>query len=85
MAGVIAHAARSGLPFTFTERIVRPDGSVRTLRSGGRVTLGPDGRAARMLGVCHDMTDLLSELDRSPHSDAREADRRRSTMRRKGR
>ena len=63
VAGVIAHAARSGLPFTFTERIVRPDGSVRTLRSGGRVRLGPDGRAARMLGVCHDMTDLLGELD----------------------
>ena len=61
VAGVIAQAVEDGQQFAFSERIVRPDGTVRTLFSGGRVTLGEDGRPARMLGVCHDVTDFLGE------------------------
>src|SRR5439155_1106954 len=39
VAAVLEEAARDGRPFTFDERIVRPDGTVRLLRCGGRVTL----------------------------------------------
>lgn len=44
-------------PFVFEERIVRPDGSVRTLLSKGRVIDGPDGGVQALIGVCHDVTD----------------------------
>ncbi|HEY3019754.1 MAG TPA: PAS domain-containing protein [Solirubrobacteraceae bacterium] len=55
--GVLAEAAREGRPFTFDDRIVRPDGTVRLLHCGGRVTLDEKGRPTRMLGVCHDITE----------------------------
>jgi len=57
VAEVIEGAYRDGRAFSFDERIVRPDGSVRMLHSGGRVTMDAKGRAVRMLGVCHDVTD----------------------------
>jgi diguanylate cyclase (GGDEF)-like protein/PAS domain S-box-containing protein len=44
-------------PFALQERIVRPDGSVRVLTSQGKVFVDGDGRSARMLGVCQDVTD----------------------------
>src|SRR4029077_9911526 len=43
--------------FAFDERIVRADGTVRILHSGGRVTLDEKGRPTRLLGVCHDVTE----------------------------
>src|SRR5439155_18724242 len=57
VAAVLEEAARDGRPFTFDERIVRPDGTVRLLRCGGRVTLDEKGRPTRMLGICHDVTE----------------------------
>jgi len=57
VAEIVGRAMRDGGPFTFDERIVRPDGTVRLLHSGGRVTLDDDGRATRMLGVCLDVTE----------------------------
>ena len=45
-----------------TERIMRPDGEVRVLRSVGRVTQAPRGGAARMYGVCIDITGLDGTL-----------------------
>jgi len=57
VADVIERSYRDGKPFSFDERIVRPDGSVRSLHSGGRVTMDAKRRPARMLGVCHDVTD----------------------------
>jgi PAS domain S-box-containing protein len=53
----VAHAVETLEAFAFEERIVRPDGSVRTLLSQGRAVPGPDGRAAALVGVCHDVTD----------------------------
>lgn len=44
-------------PFVFRERIVRPDGSERTLLSQGRVITGADGKPESVVGVCHDLTD----------------------------
>lgn len=57
VASVIESAYRDGKPFSFDERIVRPDGTVRSLHSGGRVTMDAKRRPVRMLGVCHDVTD----------------------------
>jgi PAS domain S-box-containing protein len=53
----VAHAVQTLEPFAFEERIVRPDGSVRVLLSQGRAIAGADGRAAALVGVCHDVTD----------------------------
>jgi len=53
----IAHAVETLEPFAFEERIVRPDGSVRVLLSQGRAVPGPDGSAATLIGVCHDVTE----------------------------
>jgi PAS domain S-box-containing protein len=53
----IAHAIDALEPFVFEERIVRDDGTQRILLSQGRVVAGPDGRAASVVGVCHDVTE----------------------------
>jgi len=45
-----------------TERIMRPDGEVRVVRSVGRVTQAPRGGAARMYGVCIDITGIDGTL-----------------------
>jgi PAS domain S-box-containing protein len=44
-------------PFEFTHRLIRPDGSVRTLHCRGRVETGADGRPVRMVGTAHDVTE----------------------------
>jgi PAS domain S-box-containing protein len=46
-------------PFVFEERILWPDGTVRHLLSQGRATPGPDGTAAALVGVCHDITERV--------------------------
>ena len=43
--------------FQFDERIVRPDGAIRTLASRGQVFTGDDGKPARMVGICQDVTE----------------------------
>ncbi len=43
--------------FQFDERIVRPDGAIRTLASRGQVFTGADGQPARMVGICQDVTE----------------------------
>ena len=58
--GHVRHAVETLEPFAFEERILRPDGVVRVLLSEGRVLAGEDGRAAAVLGVCHDVTDRRS-------------------------
>jgi PAS domain S-box-containing protein len=46
-------------PFRWEERIVRPDGEVRVLLSQGRPIAGPDGSAAELVGICHDVTERV--------------------------
>jgi PAS domain S-box-containing protein len=53
----IARSIDTLKPFAFEERIVRADGTERTLVSQGRVMAGADGNAAALLGVCHDVTE----------------------------
>jgi PAS domain S-box-containing protein len=44
-------------PYEMEERIVWPDGDVRTLASWGEVVAGPDGTPTRMIGICWDITE----------------------------
>jgi len=54
---VIEEALRTGEPFDFEERIIRPDGTERVLHSRGEVAMDEGGNAVRLLGVCRDVTD----------------------------
>jgi diguanylate cyclase (GGDEF)-like protein/PAS domain S-box-containing protein len=54
--GIIDGAFKDHQPFGFDERIVRADGSVRTVRSSGMVDLDAEGNPVRMLGACQDIT-----------------------------
>ncbi len=49
---------RNGGSFGFVERIVRPDGSIRILRSRGRAIRDASGRTIRLAGSCLDITEL---------------------------
>jgi diguanylate cyclase (GGDEF)-like protein/PAS domain S-box-containing protein len=53
----IEQAAEDHQPFEFEERIVRADGSIRTLFSRGTVDIDEAGRAIRMMGACQDVTE----------------------------
>ena len=44
--------------FAFEERILRPDGSVRWVRSWGTVVVDAGAKPERMMGTCLDITDL---------------------------
>jgi PAS domain S-box-containing protein len=48
--------ARKGR-FSYRERIVRPDGTVRVLDTIGEVVSGDDGAPISLLGTCRDVTD----------------------------
>lgn len=54
----VTRSAEIGGPFTFEHRNVTPDGSVRILYARGRVIVDETGRAVRMQGVGHDITEL---------------------------
>lgn len=55
--GIHRRAMRTGETFEMEERIVRPDGEVRTLWSIGEVTTDDDGQPAGIVGVCRDITE----------------------------
>jgi PAS domain S-box-containing protein len=54
---LIGEALQQGGGFSFEERIIRPTGEVRLLRSTGECTLADDGRVIGLLGACQDITD----------------------------
>jgi PAS domain S-box-containing protein len=59
------HSYATGEPYEMIERIVRPDGEVRYLRSNGQVVMGADGAPERMRGTCVDITEqYLAERER---------------------
>lgn len=62
-------------PFRFDERIIRPDGTARTLDSQGDVILGAGGRAVALIGFCRDVTE-----ERAAHAALAERERRFSTL-----
>jgi PAS domain S-box-containing protein len=53
----LEQAMREGTSFDFVERIVRPSGEVRVLRSQGEVMRDAAGAPLRLVGACHDVTD----------------------------
>lgn len=59
----IEHALRDRRPFTFDERIVRPSGEIRHLRSWGSVTTDPEGQPVEMFGTCLDTTELVETTE----------------------
>jgi signal transduction histidine kinase len=56
-AATVALALMDNRAFSMDERIVRPDGSVRQLRSHGEVVRDEHGRALKMVGACMDVTE----------------------------
>jgi PAS domain S-box-containing protein len=56
-AAVVAQALAEGRGFTHEERIVRPDGAVRVLRTHGEVLREHDGRVVKLIGACLDVTE----------------------------
>ena len=85
----VAGALVDGHSFSFEERVVRPDGTVRSLRSQGEVLKTPQGRPLKLLGACFDVTgqkDYEAQLRAAAESlqrlsrrlvEAEEAERRR--------
>jgi diguanylate cyclase (GGDEF)-like protein/PAS domain S-box-containing protein len=57
VTSTIQEALGACCSFAFDERIVRPDGEIRVLASRGQVFTEPDGRPARMVGICQDVTE----------------------------
>ena len=58
VAQVVQRAMQERQPWELTERIVRPDGSVRMLRTIGRVTTDGAGAVTSMYGACLDVTEM---------------------------
>jgi PAS domain S-box-containing protein len=54
---VVGKAYEDGQPFAYEHRIIRPDGSVRTLAARGRVVTDASGRPVRMLGTGQDISE----------------------------
>ncbi|HET7504562.1 MAG TPA: GAF domain-containing protein [Kofleriaceae bacterium] len=50
--------------FAYRERIVRPDGSVRTLDTTGEAIVDEHGAAVRLVGTCRDITDVVARDQR---------------------
>jgi PAS domain S-box-containing protein len=57
VSGEVAAALVGGLSFSYPERIVRPDGSVRHLETIGEAVRNGDGRVVGLIGTCRDVTD----------------------------
>jgi PAS domain S-box-containing protein len=67
----ISRAIEAVESFAFEERIVRADGEVRVLLSQGHVLADADGRAATLIGVCHDVTERVVAAHALGHSERR--------------
>jgi PAS domain S-box-containing protein len=63
--GAIERAFQGSDDFEFEERIIRPDGSVRTLRSRGRAIRDAVGATTRLTGACLDITELREAQERA--------------------
>lgn len=67
----VREALVAKLPFEFGERIVRPDGEVRHLRSWGGVVVAPEGHVEQLFGACLDVTEqhIAEEELRAAHAE----------------
>jgi PAS domain S-box-containing protein len=67
----VQRAIETHEPFVWEERILRPDGQERVLRSQGRTVLGEDGAVIELVGVCHDVTDRVAAERALGHGERR--------------
>jgi PAS domain S-box-containing protein len=79
---VVARALAEGRGFRHEERIVRPDGTERAVRSQGEIVRDADGRALKLIVACLDITEQrAAELELQSLTrrlvQAEEAERRR--------
>jgi PAS domain S-box-containing protein len=65
---VIRRAIDDVTPFIYEHRIRRPDGGVRMLHTRGEVLPGADGKAARLVGSCWDITDRWQATQALEHT-----------------
>jgi PAS domain S-box-containing protein len=56
-ARIASEALRSGTDYENQFRIVRPDGTVRTVHNQARVDRDESGKPVRVIGVCQDITE----------------------------
>jgi PAS domain S-box-containing protein len=69
--GEIERAISACAPFRFEERIIRPDGKIRVLRSQGEVIADDHGKPLRLVGVCQDITEYREAMDALRESEER--------------
>lgn len=53
----VGGALQAGTAFSYHERVVRPDGSIRELDTVGEVRLDDAGRVTGLIGTCRDVTE----------------------------
>jgi PAS domain S-box-containing protein len=75
--GTISRSSHGDIPHHLEYRIVRPDGEVRWLEASGQLLNDAEGRPARMLGVCSDVTErkAAEEIARKAREEAEWANR----------
>lgn len=66
-------AIEEGEPFDFVERIVRPDGKVRTIQAKGYAVDDEGGKPLRLVGVAHDVTERVRAEEELRHAQKMEA------------
>ena len=64
-------------PFEHEYRITWPDGTIRWMHARGEATVGADGRAVRLDGFCHDITEQRDAEIRRRHAQEALASHRR--------
>src|SRR4051812_26625333 len=65
---VVGRALAEVTPFVYEHRILRPDGGIRMLHTRGEVIANGEGRPARLVGSCWDITDRWEVTQRLEHS-----------------
>jgi diguanylate cyclase (GGDEF)-like protein/PAS domain S-box-containing protein len=61
------HALETNSSYEMEERVVWPDGQVRTLASWGEVIADDDGKPLRMVGICWDITERRAIEEQLAH------------------
>lgn len=57
IVAVNASVADENVPYSIEHRVVRPDGEIRTVHERGKVYRDNNGKAVRMIGTVHDITE----------------------------
>jgi diguanylate cyclase (GGDEF)-like protein/PAS domain S-box-containing protein len=71
--GVVGKSVSEKIPLQYECRVVRPDGSLRTIHALGETTSDADGTPVRVIGTCQDITErkaLEQEVEHQAFHDA---------------